>query len=92
MADKDDEEKGDIRIEIVRAVAALLTAAFAFVAGLAWNTAIQTAINQLLGQDNSLIGQLIYAIIVTIIAVIAVVLIGRAMGRLGAKYKQPGSL
>ncbi len=93
MADKDDKkERESITVEIVRAIAALMTAAFAFVAGLAWNTAIQTAIQQVVGTNNALIGQLIYAIIVTIIAVIAVVLIGRAMGRLGVKSKEPGSL
>ncbi len=92
MADKDDKNKGDIRVEILRAVAALMTAAFAFVAGLAWNQLIQDAIKQVLGEGNTLLAELIYAIIVTIIAVIAVVLVGRAMGRLGVKYKEPGSL
>ena len=94
MADnKDDkDEKSDIRVEILRAVAALMTAAFAFVAGLAWNQAIQDAIKQLVGPGNGLLGEFIYAIIITIIAVIAVVAVGRAMGRLGVKYKRPESL
>lgn len=94
MADnKDDkDDRGDIRVEILRAIAALMTAAFAFVAGLAWNQAIQDAIKQLVGPDNGLLGEFIYAIIITIVAVIAVVAIGRAMGRLGVKYKRSGEL
>ena len=82
------DEKADLRAEVLRAVAALMTAAFAFVAGLAWNQAIQHAVQQLLGPDNSLMGEFIYAIIITIIAVIAVVAVGRAMGRLGIKFKR----
>ena len=61
----------------------LITTAFAFVAGLAWNQAIQTALNQVFKAGGALTGLLIYAIIVTIVAVIATVLLVRTAARMG---------
>lgn len=70
-------------LQIIETISALMTAAFGFVAALAWNEAIKALIEEYFSQDNGLMGQFIYAILVTIIAVIAIVWIGRVL----AKYK-----
>jgi ABC-type enterochelin transport system permease subunit len=70
-----------IRIQVLETVAALMTAAFGFIAALAWNGAIVATIAKYLTTGDGLTGLYIYAIIVTIIAVIAGVLIARALGK-----------
>jgi hypothetical protein len=50
-----------------------VSAAFALVAGLAWNTAIQDLINRYVSAGSGLTGKFIYAIIVTTIAVVVTV-------------------
>jgi len=67
--------------EYLKVTAALITTAFAFIAGLAWNQAIQSIIIYFLGTPNSIPANLAYAIIITIIAVIATVWIARAASR-----------
>jgi len=44
--------------------------AFALVAALAWNDAIQTLFNTLFPKSNGLIGKFIYALIITVIVVV----------------------
>ena len=61
----------------------LITTAFAFVAGLAWNDAIQKLIEQFIGTGDALPSLFIYAIIVTIVAVIVTVLLARVAGKMG---------
>jgi hypothetical protein len=70
-----------IKIQVLETVAALMTAAFGFIAALAWNGAIVATINKYLAAGEGLTGLYIYAIIVTIIAVIMGVLIARALGK-----------
>jgi len=72
----------ELKLQFVDTFAKLITAAFAMVAALAWNQAIQALITDILGNGNELVGLFIYAIIVTIIAVIAVVFITRSFNRL----------
>lgn len=60
-----------------------MTTAFAFVAGSAWNEAIQALLNEFLEQGSAVTGMLIYAVVVTIIAVIITLFIGRLMGKIG---------
>jgi len=72
----------ELKLQFVDTFAKLITAAFAMVAALAWNAAIQALINDILGTDSQLVGLFIYAIIVTIIAVIAVVWITRSFSKL----------
>jgi hypothetical protein len=69
------------RAEYLKVTAALVTTAFAFVAGLAWNQAIQSIFIYYLGTPNSIPANLSYAIIITIVAVIATVWIARAASR-----------
>ena len=68
---------------IMETILALITTAFAFVAGEAWNSAIQTLIESVIGTGDALPSLFTYAIIVTIIAVIVTVLIARVAGKMG---------
>ncbi|MEI7827398.1 MAG: DUF5654 family protein [Euryarchaeota archaeon] len=67
--------------EYLKVTAGLVTTAFAFVAGLAWNQAILSVFIAILGTSNSVPANLAYAIIITIVAVIAAVWIARAASK-----------
>ncbi len=75
------------KIQLLETTAALITAAFGLVAALAWNEAIKAIIAEFLGDDGTLVGLVVYALIVTVIAVIATILIARALGKLKAAAK-----
>lgn len=83
MADTTATPPKSTTVQIIETISTLMTAAFGFVAALAWNTAITALINKYLSSGDTLMGDFIYAIIVTVIAVIAIVWIGRVLG----KYK-----
>ena len=68
---------------IMDTILGLITTAFAFVAGLAWNDAIQKLIEEFVGTGSALSSLFTYAIIVTIIAVIVTVLLARFAARMG---------
>ena len=68
---------------IMETILGLITTAFAFVAGLAWNEAIQKLIEQFVGTGSALTSLFTYAIIVTIIAVIVTVLLARFAAKMG---------
>ena len=70
-----------IRIQVLETIAALMTAAFGFIAALAWNGAITETIKKYMTTGNGLTGLYVYAVIVTIIAVIMGVIIARALGK-----------
>lgn len=77
---------GSLKLEIMDKIVALMTAAFGFVAALAWNGAISALMEDWLGTGgDQTMGLLIYAIIITIVAVIAIVLISRTYGKIKAK-------
>jgi len=76
------------RAEYLKVTAALVTTAFAFVAGLAWNQAIQSIFIYYLGTPNSIPANLSYAIIITIVAVIATVWIARAASKAAGEEAQ----
>jgi ABC-type multidrug transport system fused ATPase/permease subunit len=67
------------KLQFLQAVSSLIIAAFALVAALAWNAAIQEGIKELFKDDGSLIGLFVYALIVTVIAVLATLIITRAV-------------
>lgn len=74
-----------LKVEIMDKIVALMTAAFGFVAALAWNTAISKLMEDWLGTGgDQTLGLIIYAIIVTAVAVIAIVLISRVYGKIKA--------
>ena len=68
---------------IMETILALIT--IAFVAGEAWNSAIQKLIENFIGTGDALPSLFTYAIIVTIIAVIVTVLIARVAGKMGVE-------
>ena len=67
--------------EVIEKLATLLTAAFGFVAALAWNGAIQTIFKEIFGEASSITAMLLYAVIITIIAVIVTIQIGKAAAK-----------
>jgi cellobiose-specific phosphotransferase system component IIC len=77
-----------LRQDVIKAIAALITAAFGLVAALAWNTAIQEIFRVAFGDQSGVIPMLIYAVVVTIIAVIATLAIGRAAAKAGVKEEK----
>jgi Zn-dependent protease with chaperone function len=72
---------GEFKVQLLETFAALITAAFGLVAALAWNETIKTAVKMVFGENDDLIGLLVYAIIVTILAVIMTLWIARALGK-----------
>ena len=72
---------------IMETILALITTAFAFVAGSAWNDAIQKLIESFIGTGDALPSLFTYAIIVTIIAVVVTILIARVAARMGVEQE-----
>ena len=68
---------------IMETILGLITTAFAFVAGLAWNDAIQKLIESFIGSGDAIPSLFIYAIVVTIVAVVITVLVARIAGKMG---------
>lgn len=68
---------------IMETMLTLITTAFAFVAGLAWNETIQKFIEEFFTAGGAVTGLLIYAVIVTIVAVVVTVLLARIAGKMG---------
>ncbi|MFZ6036021.1 MAG: DUF5654 family protein [Patescibacteria group bacterium] len=59
-----------LTLELRERVAGYLIAAFGFVAGLAWNDAIRSLIDELFPvSTNSLIAKFLYAVLVTVVVV-----------------------
>lgn len=73
---------------IMQTILGLITTAFAFVAGLAWNNAIQALIEQFVGAGSALTSLFTYAIIVTIIAVIVTVILARFAAKMGIDLEE----
>jgi multisubunit Na+/H+ antiporter MnhG subunit len=78
-----------LRQDVIKALAALITAAFGLVAALAWNTAIQEIFKVVFGNQSGILAMIIYAVVVTVIAVIATLAIGRAAAKAGVKEEKP---
>lgn len=69
--------------KVIEKLATLITAAFALVAALAWNEAIQQIFIEFFGEFNTAVPMVLYAITVTIIAILA----GLWVGSLSDKLK-----
>lgn len=74
--------------EVVKTIITLITTAFALVAGLAWNSAIQALINTFLDAGSALTGLIIYAVVVTVIAVVVTLLLGRFADKIGVELDE----
>lgn len=64
-----EEKEEDIRLAVVKRTYDLLTAAFSFVAALAWNDAIQSLFLRIFGPSSTLVAKFLYAIVLTVIIV-----------------------
>lgn len=73
---------------IMETILGLITTAFAFVAGLAWNDAIQKLIESVIGTGDALPSLFIYAIVVTVVAVVVTVLLARVAGKMGIELSE----
>lgn len=71
--------------EFFKTIATMIGSAFALVAALAWNSAIQTLIARYVAPGNSLRSQLIYALAITLLAVIVTWQFGKIAGRFAAR-------
>lgn len=74
--------------EVLKTIITLITTAFALVAGLAWNDAIQALIAKFMDAGSALTGLLAYAVIVTIIAVVVTLLLGRFADKAGVELDE----
>jgi len=63
--------------KVIEQLATLITAAFGFVAALAWNEAIKEMFTEIFGERTGLAPMFSYAVAVTVIAVLVTVWIGR---------------
>ena len=70
---------------IVQTMITLAAASLGLVAALAWNEAIKALIKRILGEDDSLAGLFIYAIVATAIAVVVLLILARAAARVGGE-------
>ncbi|HEU4605254.1 MAG TPA: DUF5654 family protein [Nitrososphaera sp.] len=77
-----------MRQDVIKAVAALITAAFGLVAALAWNTAIQEIFRLAFGEQSGVWAMILYAVVVTILAVIVTIWIGRVAAKAGDKEEK----
>jgi hypothetical protein len=68
---------------LLQTMITLAAASLGLVAALAWNEAIKALIRKFLGEDDSLVGLFIYAILATLIAVVVLLILGRAAARVG---------
>ena len=82
MAKKIPSTVKKVQIEFLRTLITMVSAAFALVAALAWNTAITEIIKKYLQPGSSVWSWIIYALIVTLIAVLVALYLGWISGRI----------
>lgn len=75
--------------EVIKQIAALITAAFGLVAALAWNSAIQEVFRVFFGEESGLWAMISYAVIVTIIAVAVTLWIGKVSEKFSGPAEEP---
>jgi hypothetical protein len=68
---------------LLQTMITLASASLGLVAALAWNEAIKALIRSVLGEDDSLVGLFVYAILATLVAVVVLLILGRAAARVG---------
>ena len=69
----------------IQSMITLASAALGLVCALAWNDAIKTAMKAILGEDDSLAGLFVYAVIATIVAIAVLLILARAAARVGGE-------
>lgn len=63
----------------------LASAALGLVCALAWNEAIKTAMKAVLGEDDSVAGLFIYAVLATLLAVFVLLALAKAAAKVGGE-------
>jgi len=71
----------EVRKEVRERIATLFTAAFGFVAALAWKETIKAIFAKVFGDPDSVVAMLIYATVVTILAVVVTIVIARTLAK-----------
>lgn len=74
---RETERELSLRLSILKKTLELMTSAFALVAALAWNDAIQSLFLKIFGPTSSLIAKFIYALLITAVVVIVAVRLSR---------------
>jgi hypothetical protein len=81
-----------LHVEIVRQMLTLATAGFGLTAGLAWNSLIQTFVDDYIKKwlpaNGKITSQVIYALIITILAVFVTYQLSKVLRRLEAKNEK----
>lgn len=70
---------------IIQSMITLAGAALGLVCALAWNEAIRQAMKTMLGEDDSLIGLFVYAVLATLVAVFVLMALAKASARIGGE-------
>lgn len=78
----------ELQKEFFERFAVLITGAFTFVAGLAWNDAIQNLISTYISPGKTVFSQLVYAVIITLIAIMAIMQINKVAKKLKGEKKE----
>jgi len=63
------EQEEAVHLSVIKKSYELLTAAFSFVAALAWNDAIQSLFLRIFGPTSTIFAKFLYAILITVIIV-----------------------
>jgi len=63
-------KKKSVKTEFRKTLGTLIIAAFGLVAALAWNETMKLIFFRIFGEESSIIGMVVYALIVTLVAVI----------------------
>lgn len=74
----ESEKKASLRLELIEKMTTLATAGLGFVAGLAWNDAIQSFFTAFIPAQGSLVAKFIYAILLTVGIVILTTWLSRS--------------
>lgn len=71
------KKNNDLRSEFLKTMTQFITAAFAFVAALAWNDTIKSIIDRFVAPGSGLRSKIYYSVIVTILAVFVTYYLGK---------------
>lgn len=77
-----------LKLELVEKMTTLSTAGLGFVAGLAWNEAMQDLFQKLIPEQSSLLAKFAYALFVTVLIVVVTVQLSRMADRLKEQLKK----
>jgi hypothetical protein len=83
-----ENEKTNLKLEILEKLSGLVTAGLGLVAALAWNDAIQGLFKLIFGEQSNLLAKFLYALIITILIVLLTINFGRVINKIKERAKQ----